>query len=162
HLDVSGAHTWGETGLRFVARRGIDVEIHAHGADGTPVNGFGVRLFETADGLHGGNSEWVRSSDPADLVKLRGERRRSTAMILGPPDPAFAMTTLLPVAIDGPGPQRVDVVVPRRLARSVCVQRADGTPVAGSQLRLVDSFDRPTALDGVVTPLQRWTTTNQS
>lgn len=144
---------WGTQDVRLVLRRGPEVEV-AVVARGAAVGDFAVRLLPRNGGMEGAGVVRARGKGGEPPVVLRGVRRGEHFVVVDPAGDAFTRTMLGPIVVVGPGRTRVTVSLDRAAFRTLRLQRADGSPLVGTTVYLVDPLGAVGACE--FCPLDQW------
>ena len=145
---------WATTGVRLVVQRGVELVVFAHDPDGRPVEDFRV-LTLPAEG-YAEATQRVHAQQADGIARLPRLRAGRYQLAIEPGDLEHAATTWLPIEAVGKEPQRIDVTVPRSASRPLRVVFADGRPVAGTAVRLVDPQGGTTTLQSQLRTLRLW------
>ncbi len=142
-LETKAVHTFGEKDVRLVLRNGLPLEVIARrDADGAPVEHFSVRLLPKP----GSRSRWTSTDSDVrgghrhenGILRLTGVRRGPYFVVVEPAASTGLFGAYFVEAnVADNAPSVVDVRLGPLAAQRVVVERADGTPVAGSEVELL-------------------------
>lgn len=149
---------WGSADLRFVLRRGVDLELHVVTAgERSPVEEFSVHVVPEA------LAPWSREvapraggKHPDGRVTLTGLRRGTQTIEVEPADPQLASSGLIPVTIGESGPARATIELPRVHTRELRVRLSDGSIPTEATVQLVDTLGQSIERHHRVLPVRRW------
>ncbi len=150
------AYAWGRTDVRLVLRKGQGLEVQVvRASDGAPVEDYALRVMQI--GSMSSNDTRPRGKAPhaGGRESVPGVRVGRHQVIVEPIGDELAIGTAL-VEVGTAGVPPVVVRLTANASRLVRVQLADGTPVAGAMVQLVDPFGQPLTDKLTVCALGQW------
>ncbi|MFY9345507.1 MAG: carboxypeptidase-like regulatory domain-containing protein, partial [Planctomycetota bacterium] len=138
-------YAWGRHDLRIVMTRGKELTVLAVRADdGTPVEDYVLRVIPTGGGFSSSLDREPRGKPPHQdgRATVAGIRTGKHRVVVEPRGDGFAIG-VVQVEVGPAGAPPVTVRLAATSPRVVRVVVADGTPVAGAKVQLVDPGGEP-------------------
>ncbi|HEX6811967.1 MAG TPA: sigma-70 family RNA polymerase sigma factor [Planctomycetota bacterium] len=154
---------WGSSGVRVVLRvppRAV-LTVFTGDTDGAPLSGCTVRVApaDSSRWHFGSPAPWLRTGeDGAVTARMRPGRYLVFAQF---PSSRGWRAQVEPVDLDG-GPRRIEIRFGTDAARCVRVVRADGSPVAGTNVQLCEPWSSAEPRQFEVRMPGEWFTSNTS
>ena len=142
---------WGDRDVRFQVEVELPcpLEIRVRDPDGGPVTDFHARLYLSREEYDGHFDDGILR-----VAELRSSARN---LWIEPDRWDLSGSGLVPLPQDRTGTVRLDVTLPRAADRTLLVRDADGTPIAGLLVELLQARDAPISLASYAIP---WTDPN--
>ncbi|MCA8970635.1 MAG: carboxypeptidase regulatory-like domain-containing protein [Planctomycetes bacterium] len=135
---------WGTTDLRIEMKRGLDVEVCVKSTSGEPIENYGLRVFPkpgTRRSWSSSQSEvCYRGTHEDGLTIVTGLVRGSHYLIVEPQGKSWCRSSLHEFEVTDSGAARQYVELHAAVSRVVRVRRANGDPVAGTTVQLIESI----------------------
>jgi protocatechuate 3,4-dioxygenase beta subunit len=162
-LTTPEKFAWGRDDLRLSMRRGAGLAVRVVAAEGgTAVEDFAVYCLPTAGVMSSDDGRpRVQGRHEGGRVTIPGLQRVPHQVLVAPKDDALAASSVTMVDIGESG-QSITVALQPKARRTVRVQRAGGSPVAGVTVQLTDRMGKPAAEPAVVLTLANWIHTGGS
>jgi len=126
-------------------------------ADGTPVEDYVLRVMPHGGGFHSSNDSRPRGANHHERGRetVDGVRIGTHHVMVEPIGDELSIG-IVPIVVDAAGSPPVVVRLAANVPRTVRVQLADGTPVVGAKVQLVDPLGEPLTAELTVCAIARW------
>ena len=142
--EFPGLIEWGTRGVKLVVERSRSFPIRViERESGAAVEDFAIRRSENANGQPSSGYQ-LQAPHLGGLAEVGGLRNGLNYVIVIPTDPALVPSVWIKLDTNAAAEEPLTIALDRLHALEVVVRLRDGTPVAGSNLRV---FDRPLAHD---------------